>query len=120
MITGQDVFLLLKRSLDKFFSNELSKNPKCIGARGEKPLISIIDTNGFPITPTESIQILRRLCKKNSLSNILGSHGIVIFRTMDIVFSYVIGRTFELNEFSNSDLDLKRLKVKNLKVNLMQ
>ena len=25
MITGQDVFLLLKRSLDKFFSNELDK-----------------------------------------------------------------------------------------------
>ena len=105
MITGQDVFLLLKRSLDKFFSNELSNNPKCIGARGEKALISIIDTN-FPITPTESIKILRRLCKKNSVSNILGSHGIIIFRTKQIVFSYVIGQTFELNEFSNSDLDV--------------
>ena len=78
---------------------------------GERTLMGVINVSGYAVTKETIISIIRRLCKKSSVSNVFSSHGITFMRSNEILLSYRCSDSFELNEFSMVDLDLNcRLK----------
>ena len=111
-ITGCEAVSIFKRSLEDFYSDELLRERSILSNPGETKLMSIIDVSGYAVTKETVISILRRLCKKSSICNIFSSHGITFARSNDIMVSYRFGESFELNEFSTVDLDLKSRSLK--------
>ena len=86
--------------------NELQKQPLSSLNPGERTLMSVINVSGYAVTKETIISLIRRLCRKSSICNVFSSHGISFTRSNDILVSYRCGESFELNEFSNADLDL--------------
>ena len=94
---------ILKQSLDTFLSASTEKR----GVPGEEILSGLLDSSGSAVSSDVVISALRTLCKKSSVSNVLSSHGINLVRGRQIKVTYRTGETFQLDEFSGVDLNLK-------------
>ena len=103
LVTGFRALQILKESLDTFLSAITQKN----GVPGEEILSGLLDSSGSSVPSDVVISALRTLCKKSSVSNILASHGINLVRGRQIKITYRTGETFQLEEFSGEDLNLR-------------
>ena len=103
LVTGFRALQILKESLDTFLSSITQKN----GVPGEEILSGLLDSSGSAVSSEVVISALRTLCKKSSVSNILASHGINLVRGGQIKITYRTGETFQLEEFSGVDLNLR-------------
>ena len=98
---------ILKESLDSFLSSKTTKN----GVPGEEVLAGLLESSGYAEMNDVIISALRTLCKKSSVSNSLTSQGINVVGGRQIKITYQTGEMFQIQEFSNVDLNLRNQSV---------
>ena len=97
---------IFKDSLNLFFLVELEKNESFRGKVGESVLSAIINPDGEMSCQEvhHIVDILRKLCRRQAVNNILSSHGITFVRSTKLYVTYRFGDSFSLAEFSPYDL----------------
>ena len=85
---------------------ELEKNEFFRGKPGESFLSEIIYPDGEMSCQKvhHIVDILRKLCRRQAINNILSSHGITFVRSTKLYVTYRFGDSFSLAEFSPYDL----------------